>query len=393
MNYYINGNGSGDYAVSDMILTKDLPTTAGSKMLDGFVSLFEAEAVTRLADAGYVLAGKTNVGEFGLDVLGETSYFGEVTAEDGTLRGAAAELVAGGDIPFALSVDLNGAPRRAAAMSGVTYVKPSYGIVSRYGTVPCACSSETIGVTAAAEKAAEVLGVIAGNDPKDGTTLPAEKYAFDCASDLKGRKFAVVKEYTEAADEGQREKAAKLAGLLRSKGAEVAEISFPEAKAVAAAWRIALAAETCNNISRYDGVKFGYRTPDYRDIDELYTKSRTEAFGLLTKAVILYGSDVLSKGRYDECYDRALRIRRIARNAADRMFAEYGALIYPACLKSSYTKEALGDSIDAAAGEALLSSLVCLLGLPCAVAGGVQIAGDTLSENLLLAIARAAEEG
>ena len=139
----------------------------------------------------------------------------------------------------------------------------------------------------------------------------------------------------DASDEGQREKVRLLAELLRSKGAEVTEISFPEAKAVAAAWRIALAAETCNNVSRYDGVKFGYRTPDYKDIDELYTKSRTEAFGLLTKAVILYGSDVLSKGRYDECYDKALKVRRLARNSADRLFAEYAALLYPACTKSS----------------------------------------------------------
>ena len=391
MKYYIN-EGSGDYAVSDMILTKDLPTTAGSKMLDGFVSLFEAEAVTRLAAAGLKVAGKTNVGEFGLDVIGETSYFGEVTADDGTLRGAAAELVKDGKVPFALSVDLNGAPRRAAAMSGVTYIKPSYGIVSRYGTVPCACSSETIGVTATAAKAAEVLSIIAGNDPKDGTTLPAEKYDFNLNGIIEGRKFAVIKEYMDASDEGQREKVRLLAELLRSKGAEVTEISFPEAKAVAAAWRIALAAETCNNVSRYDGVKFGYRTPDYKDIDELYTKSRSEAFGLLTKAVILYGSDVLSKGRYDECYDKALKIRRLARNSADRLFAEYAALLYPACTKSSYTKAELGDSIDAASDEAMLSSLVCLLGLPCAVASGVQIAADTLSENLLLAIAAAAVE-
>ena len=391
MKYYIN-EGSGDYAVSDMILTKDLPTTAGSKMLDGFVSLFEAEAVTRLAAAGLKVAGKTNVGEFGLDVIGETSYFGEVTADDGTLRGAAAELVKDGKVPFALSVDLNGAPRRAAAISGVTYIKPSYGIVSRYGTVPCACSSETIGITAKAAKAAEVLGIIAGNDPKDGTTLPAEKYDFNLSGIIEGRKFAVIKEYMDASDEGQREKVRLLAELLRSTGAEVTEISFPEAKAVAAAWRIALAAETCNNVSRYDGVKFGYRTPDYKDIDELYTKSRTEAFGLLTKAVILYGSDVLSKGRYDECYDKALKVRRLARNSADRLFAEYAALLYPACTKSSYTKADLGDSIDAASDEAVLSSLVCLLGLPCAVASGVQIAADTLSENLLLAIAAAAEE-
>ena len=106
-----------------------------------------------------------------------------------------------------------------------------------------------------------------------------------------------------------------------------------------------------------------------------------------------YGSDVLSKGRYDKCYDKALKVRRLARNSADRLFAEYAALLYPACTKSSYTKADLGDSIDAASDEAVLSSLVCLLGLPCAVASGVQIAADTLSENLLLAIAAAAEEG
>ena len=179
MSYYINEiNKAGKIAVDDTILVKDLPATAGSKMLENFKPLFSAEAVERLEKAGYVISGKTNVGEFGLDLLGEFSNFEPVT-ENGNLAGAAASLVAKGEIKAALNVDLNGAPRRAAAVSGVDFIKPTYGTVSRYGIIACACSGEQIGVTASnAADMKEILSVIAGHDSKDGTSLPAEKYEY-----------------------------------------------------------------------------------------------------------------------------------------------------------------------------------------------------------------------
>ncbi|MBR5381709.1 MAG: hypothetical protein IK136_03715, partial [Oscillospiraceae bacterium] len=179
---------NGTVAVDDTILTTGCPTTAGSRMLENFTSLFEATAVTRLKAAGYALAGKTAVGEFGLDVLGETCFF------DAPL-GAAAKLVSEGEIQAALNVDLNGAPRRAAAVYGVTFVKPTYGTVSRMGVVPCACSGEQIGVTARnAGEAAAVLAAIAGHDDGDGTSLPAEKYEYALDIPLAGKRVGVIKE-------------------------------------------------------------------------------------------------------------------------------------------------------------------------------------------------------
>ena len=187
MAYFINEiNKNGNIAVDDTILLKGVPATAGSRMLENFVPLFSAEVVERMEKAGYTVSGKTNVGEFGLDLLGETSYFGAETV-DGKLVGAAAELVRKGEVKAALNVDLNGAPRRAAAVSEVVFVKPTYATVSRYGVIAAACSGEQIGVTAAdAKTAAEVLSVIAGHDDKDGTSLPKEKYEYTCDLDVKG---------------------------------------------------------------------------------------------------------------------------------------------------------------------------------------------------------------
>ena len=134
-------------------------------------------------------------------------------------------------------------------------------------------------------------------------------------------------------------------------GASVGEFSLPEAGLAQSAWHILMSAETCSNLSRYDGIKFGYRTEAFQNLDELYTKSRTEAFSLLTKALILYGSDVLSKGRYEECYDKSLRVRRALRDKLSEIFRSYDCIIAPACSKSAYRAEMLGDSIDAAYDE------------------------------------------
>ena len=174
MNLYINKTDvTGQKIITDdMILTTHLPTTAGSKMLDGYKSLFEAEVVTRLKDNGYEVYAKANTGEFGIDLLGETSCYGACVDENGVLTNAVSEIIKENKEQAAVVLDVNGAPARAAALSGLTYIKPTYGTVSRYGTVPAACSGEAVGVMADCACACrEVLSVIAGHDDKDGTSV------------------------------------------------------------------------------------------------------------------------------------------------------------------------------------------------------------------------------
>ncbi|MBR2716541.1 MAG: hypothetical protein IKD79_02240 [Oscillospiraceae bacterium] len=367
---------------------KGVPATAGSRMLESFVPPFDAEAVTRLQNAGYAVSGKSNVGEFGLDLLGETSYFGPVTGENGSLRGAAAALVADGEADFAICTDLDGAPRRAAALEGVVFLKPTYGTVSRYGVIPCACSGEQIGVMAkTAAGAAELLSVIAGHDDKDGTSLPAERYDYT-AVPASGLRVGVCAELLESASP---ETAARVREAASALG-ECGDVRDGRLSLAQGAWRILLSGETCNNLSRYDGVKFGFRAQGYKTIDELYTMSRTQAFTLLTKQTILYGSDVLSKGRYDTCYDRSLRIRRILRGAADELFKQYDVLAMPACSRAAYTAEELGDSIDAVYDESRFTALASILGLPAVTVGGVQLVADSMKDGLLLSAAAAIEK-
>ena len=385
MKYYINELKKGNIAVDDTLLISGTPSTAGSKMLENFTPLFTAEVVERAESAGYFVSGKSNVGEFGLDLLGETSYFTEVT-EDGTLRGAAAELVRKGEVEAAISVDINGAPRRAAAVSGVTFVKPTYGTVSRYGVISAAASGETVGVTAAdTDTAAKLLTAIAGHDAKDGTSLPSEKYEYKTDLAVKGMKIAVIK---ELADDGT----LKTAETLKKLGAEVEEISFELTAAAQTAWQILMAAETTNNLSRFDGVKYGYRTAEYKNIDELYVKSRTEAFGFLAKATILYGSDVLSKGKYQACYDKALRTRKLVVDAMTNLFAKYDAVITAVMSEKSVKPYDLKDAFKKVFAESKYTAVASITGLPAVVSGGVQLIGDYFAESKLLSLSKALEK-
>ncbi|MBQ7956933.1 MAG: hypothetical protein IJ279_02755 [Clostridia bacterium] len=391
MRLYINEiNKAGNIAVDDTILVKGTPATAGSKMLENFTPLFSAEAVERLEKSGYVISGKTNVGEFGLDLLGETSYFNE---KDEKLVGAAAELVKNNEVKAVLNVDLNGAPRRAAAVSGVDFIKPTYGTVSRYGIIACACSGEQIGVTAKnAEDVKEILSVIAGHDAKDGTSLPTEKYEYSLEEDVKGKKIALIKElYDMASDEVKANMDAYVASLKKL-GAEVEEISLDCVKSAQTAWQILMSAETTNNLSRFDGVKYGYRTPEYKNIDELYVKSRTEAFSFLTKATIIYGSDVLAKGKYMACYDKSLRIRRIVTDKVKEVLASYDAILTPVCKETNYKSYDILESFDKVYEESVFTAVASITGLPAMVTKGVQLISDSFRESVLLSIADKVEK-
>lgn len=391
MSYYADKlRDQGTVAVDDTLLVKEGKATAGSRILEGFRPLFSAEAVVRLEEKGYTVSGKTHVGEFGLDLVGEFSHY---APQEGTLKGAAAALVAEGEAEAALGVDMNGAPRRAAALAGVDFLKPTYGTVSRYGVISCAASGEQVGVYAKdAVGVGKMMGVIAGHDAKDGTSLPAASYEYSVDAEVAGKKVAMVKELLESADEATQAKVKAYADALRAKGVEVEEISCSLFDTANVAWQILMCAETCNNVSRYDGVKYGHRTETYKNIDELYVNSRTEGFNFLTKAVILYGSDVLSKSRYKDCYDKSLRVRRVVAEEMAKLFETYDAILTPACSKASYESYDISEAFGKVYAEGLYTAVANLIGIPALVSGGVQLLGKQFAESVLLSLAHRVEK-
>ena len=368
-------------ALDDFILTKDYPTAAGSKMLDGYMSLFDAEVVTRMQAAGYDIAGKVNVGEFSLDLLGETSYYGENKDADGNLVCTLAESLNEADA--CLCVDSNGTPRRAAALSGKCFVKPTYASVSRYGLVACVCSGETVGVLAdTADKCAEILSAVAGHDDKDGTSLPQERIdTAKQATEIK--KIALPVSFLNGLSADMKTMVDNAVADLKAQGAEIVEITDDILKFAQPAWNTLASAELCNNINRFDGVKYGYRSPNYRNIEDLYTNSRTEAFGILTKLQLLYGSEVLSTENYMPVYDKALRMRRVICERFAEIFADFDAVLLPVCSQTAYKE----TDNNTAYNESLYTAPASISGLPAVVCKGVQLVGNYLSDASLLALA------
>lgn len=390
MKYYsVQISDKGTVAVDDTILVKDVETTAGSHILEGFKPLFSAEAVTRLQDKGYEISGKTHVGEFGLDLAGEFSYY---NVADAKIKGAAAELVAQGSVKAALGVDMNGATRRSAALSGVDFLKPTYGTVSRYGIVSCASSGEQMGVYAAnADGIKEIMDVIAGYDEKDGTSLKEKTYSYNTDESVQGKRVCIIKELMDKASEEVKTKVYAYGDKLRANGVAVEEISLDIFDIANTTWQILMTAETCNNVSRYDGVKYGHRAAQYKNIDELYVNTRTEGFNFLTKAVILYGSDVLSKNRYDECYGKALKVRRVVADKFAELMNNYDAVLAPVCSKTEYEAYDINEAFMNVFNESVFTALANLIGTPALVSGGVQLMGKHFGESTLLSIAKSVE--
>ena len=374
--------------LDDMILTKDMPTAGGSKMLEGYMSLFEAEVVTRLKNSGYNIGGKADVGEFAFDLLGESSCNGACIS-DGKLANATAEILKSGEGLAAVVLDVNGAPRRAAAQSGLVNVKPTYGTVSRYGTIPVACSGETVSVSATtAEKCEEILKVILGHDDKDGTSLPEDTIKGIFASSSAAKKVALPKGLLESVDSDVKAQIDNFVKILEQNGIEVCEIEDSLLKTARIAWNILMSAELCNNVSRYDGVKYGYRANSFSNIDELYTNSRTEAFGELLKTTIIFGSETLSTENYMKVYDKALRMRRVISEYFNELFKEYDAVLMPAVSFAAYSKEQVEGNKYLCFEENLYTAPASIAGLPVVTVGGVQLVGKAFSEKKLLGVAK-----
>lgn len=382
--------------LDDMILTTEFPTTAGSKMLEGYKSLFDAEVVDRLKNGGYGVIGKANVGEMSIGLLGESSYFGAVTDKDGALSLASSEILKSGEALAAVGLDANGSILRSAALSELVAIKPTYGTVSRFGTVSVACSGETVCVSATDVASVEgVLDCIIGHDDKDGTSLSdAECMRLRSDAEFKEiKKVAIASSLVASADEKTKEKISSVIASLKAKGVCVENVNDSILLAAKTAWNILMCAELCNNVSKYDGVKYGYRSKNYTNIDELYTNSRTEAFGELLKTAILFGSEALSTENYMPVYDKSLRIRRVICERFAEIFKDFGAILMPACSKTAYTEQDVKDNKYISFDEALYTAPAFISGLPSVVAGGAQLVGPAFSDRALLALAKIIEEG
>ncbi len=356
--------------LDQMILTTCCPTNAGSRMLENFTSLFNATVVEKLNAAGYELAGKLPVGEFAIDLVGETCFEGADKAS------AAAKALENDTVTAHIALDVNGAPRRVAAQNGLVLVKPTYGTVSRFGTIPVACSGECVSVMARnTADCRAVLSTVIGKDERDGTMHDT------VATADRITKVAVLKMPTEAGDKIEAAKA-----KMAANGIEICEIDPGVIATANAAWNMLMCAELCNNVSRYDGVKYGYRTKNYKNLDELYTNSRTESFGPMLKTAILYGSDVLSSKNYMAKYDKALRVRRVIVAAFAKLFEEFGAVLLPTVSKMAYTEK------DCAFAENVYTAPASIAGLPAVVAGGVQLMGPACTDGALLDLAEILEK-
>ncbi len=340
-------------AVKDNICTEGIRTTCGSKMLGSFIPPYDAEAVSRMKAAGLVVIGKTNMDEFAMGSTSETSYFGAVKNPVNNLHvpggssGGSAAAVAAGMVPAAIGSDTGGSVRQPAAFCGTVGLKPTYGTVSRYGLVAYASSLDQIGpIAGSTEDCALLLDCISSCDPKDSTSQKRIVGCFADAlrGDIRGLKIGIPREYFgEGLQKDTKDRILAAADRLREEGAAVEEFSLKLTEYAVPAYYMIASAEASSNLGRFDGVKYGYRTGSCTDLQDMLKKTRTEGFGEEVRRRILLGTFVLHSGYYDAFYLKALRARRLIRDAFDEAFSRYDLIISPV---SPDTAPKLGDSLQ-----------------------------------------------
>ena len=298
--------------IKDNIITKDVETTCASKMLEGFVPIYESTVMNKLHGENAVLIGKLNMDEFAMGGSTETSYFKKTlnpfdhTAVPGGSSGGSAAAVAAGLVPFSLGSDTGGSIRQPAAYCGVVGMKPTYGRVSRFGLVAFASSLDQIGpITRNVKDNAIVLETISGVDANDSTSAPVEDVDFtsDIGKDIKGLKVALPKEYLgEGVSEEVKTSVKEAVETLKSLGAEVGEVSLPNTKYGIPSYYVIASSEASANLARFDGIRYGYHSKEAQSLEELYKMSRSEGFGAEVKRRIFLGTFALSSGYYDAYY-------------------------------------------------------------------------------------------
>jgi aspartyl-tRNA(Asn)/glutamyl-tRNA(Gln) amidotransferase subunit A len=401
--------------LKDVISVAGQPLTASSRMLENFVSPYDATVTCRLKAAGALCWGRLNLDEFAMGSSTENSAFGttsnpwDLARVPGGSSGGSAAAVAAGEAVAALGSDTGGSIRQPAALCGVVGLKPSYGRVSRYGLIAFASSLDQIGPFArSVEDAASVLGVIAGHDPRDSTSVRQDvpDYARGIAELAKsGRrwKIGIPKEYFGEGLDPEVGAAVQAAiAEYRKLGCEIREVSLPHTKYAVGAYYIIATAECSSNLARYDGVRYGHRSKDARDALDIYFKSRAEGFGPEVKRRIILGTYVLSSGYYDAYYLRAQKVRTLIRRDFLDAYREVDAIVTPTAPTPAFLKGEKAASPLAMYLNDIYTIGVNLAGLPgisvpCGFtkAGlpiGLQVIGQPFRETELLAVARAYEE-
>lgn len=398
-------------AVKDSIVTKGLRTTAASKMLENFDPIYDATVMEKLHNENTVLIGKLNMDEFSMGSSTETSYFHKtynpwnLEYVPGGSSGGSAASVAAGEVPFTLGSDTGGSIRQPAAYCGVVGMKPTYGRVSRYGLIAFASSMDQIGpITKTVEDNAYLLQAISGVDPNDSTTadLPVPNYVEQLTGDVKGLRIAVPKEYLgEGVDESVRNAVTEALKVLEKLGATWEEVSLPHSKYGVAAYYLIASAEAFSNLARYDGIRFGHRAEDAKDLLDLYKKSRAEGFGEEVKRRILLGTHVLSSGNFEKYFRKAQKVRTLIKQDFDQIFEKYDVIIGPTTTTTAFK---VGEKID----DPLKMYVNDLLTVPANLAGvpaisvpcgfdnglpiGLQVIGKHFDEGTVYRTAHAFEQ-
>jgi aspartyl-tRNA(Asn)/glutamyl-tRNA(Gln) amidotransferase subunit A len=389
---HVNRNASGDglpIAIKDNIVTTGMPTTCASRILGDFVSPFDATAIARLRRHGAALMGKTNLDEFAMGSSTEHSAFGptrnpwDPNCVAGGSSGGSAAAVAARMVPAALGSETGGSVRQPAALCGVVGVKPTYGRVSRWGLVAFASGLDQIGVvTKTVREAAEVLGMIAGHDEMDSTssTHPVDDYNADLDAGVRGMRFGVVREAVEQLTGEVRENFDAAIATLRGAGAVIEEASVPTIGYAIAVYYIVANAEASANLSRFDGIRYGRRSPHARTLAEVYSDSRGEGFGAEVQRRIMLGTFALSSGYYDAYYGRAQKVRARLRHDFAQAFAKFDFLITPTTPEPAFPIGAKTDDPLSMYLSDIFTAPANLVGVPAiAVPSGFSRSGLPLS--------------
>ena len=398
--------------VKDNICTLGVKTSCASKILGDFAPPYDATVMEKFHAAGGIMLGKLNMDEFAMGSTTETSFYGPVRNPwdpdrvPGGSSGGAAAAVAAGECWYALGSDTGGSIRQPASYCGVTGMKPTYGTVSRYGLIAYASSLDQIGPLArSAEDCAAVLDMIQGRDERDGTSLdvPCGTLLQNLSADLTGMKIGIpVDCFGEGLDPEVREKVLAVAQVLKGRGAQVEECQLPVMEYVVPTYYIIACAEASSNLSRFDGVKYGWRAEGYEDLTDLYCKTRTEGFGREVQRRILLGTFVLSTGYYDAYYKKALQVKAVIKGAFDAAFAKYDLLLTPvAPTTAPRLGESLSDPLQMYLSDIYTVSVnlagLPALSMPCGFDAkglpvGAQLIGAPLMEQKVLNAAHAFQQ-
>ena len=404
-----NGEDLGEYAgipigIKDNLCMKGTKTTCSSKMLENFVSPYDATVIEKLKYENIISLGKLNMDEFAMGSSTESSYFKKtknpwnLNKVPGGSSGGSAAAVAANMVPWALGSDTGGSIRQPASLCGVVGLKPTYGLVSRYGLVAFASSLEQIGpITKDVRDSAMLLSLIAGHDEKDTTSEPKEKkdYTEALKNDVKGLKIGVPKEFFgEGINEEVKKELTKAIETYKELGAEVEEFSLDVAKYALATYYIIACAEASSNLGRFDGIRYGYRTPEYSNLKEIYKKSRSEGFGPEVKRRIILGTYVLSSGYYDAYYKKAQQVRTLVSNEFSKAFEKYDVILTPTSPVTAFNiGEKSNNPLEMYLADICTVSVniagVPAISIPCGVDSnglpiGMQLIGNKFEEEKIL---------